>query len=238
MSRDPRDAALQTACPTIAVPRFGELDEAPAGQRVLVASNGIFLEVTRSWLHYVVRLSELPSKPPLPYGQVSARLSFSFGVIPMTLLEQFIGHGRAALPNEAAGALIFSRSSRQLRLVMHEALAAGPGGIRYRIHPLEDDEELAVDLHTHGRLGAFWSSTDDADDQGVKVCGVFGDLLSDQPSAAFRIAVNGHFADLPHPWAFDEGPGPDPEHDADLAPPMRCPTLDALGFETTETWNT
>lgn len=229
MSVDARDAALQASCPVLAVPRYGELPSAPPGQRVLIAGNGVFLEVTRSWMTCVLRLGDLPAKPPLPFGTAEEHLSFAFGVIPLRLLDDFIEHGRRSLPNEAAGALVFSRTRGDLRLVLHEALAAGPAAIRYRIGSLDADEELAIDLHTHGAQGAFWSKTDDADDQGVKVCGVFGNLDGPRTSAAFRLAINGRFVDLPHPWDR-----PDDTHEVDLR--NRCPTLAFMGFEASHRW--
>lgn len=230
MSIDPRDAALQSACPAVPVPRFGELPPAPPGQRVLLARNGTFLEVTRSWLRCVFKLASLPAKPPLPYGDMQEQLSFAFGVIPLRLLDEFVAHGRRALPNEAAGALLFSKTRGTLRLVVHEALQSGPAAIRYRIDRMEADEELAIDLHTHGFLGACWSATDDADDQGVKVCGVFGNLDRARPTAAFRLAVNGHFRALPHPWERQEQ-----TREVDLQD--RCPTLASMGFEAHSQWN-
>lgn len=230
MSMDPRDAVLQAACPVVPVPRFGDLSAAPPGQRVLLARNGVFLEVTRSWLRYVVKLGDLPVKPPLPYGVVQEHLSFAFGVIPMRLLDEFIAHGRRALPNETAGALLFSRTRAGLRLVLHEALEAGPAAVRYRINDMDADEELAIDLHTHSVLGACWSSTDNADDQGVKVCGVFGNLDRPRPSAAFRLAVNGRFRKLSHPWEHAEQ-----REAVDLQD--RCPTLASMGFDAHSQWN-
>jgi PRTRC genetic system protein A len=161
------------------------------------------------------------------------RIAFTFGVIPIALLDEFIAIGRKELPNEVAGALIYCRSSNALRLAIHDVIRAGPAEIRYRMPVLGPDEEVAVDLHTHGRLPAFWSSTDDADDQGVKVCGVFGDLHRDRPSAAFRLAINGQFRELPHPWRAQPS-GRVPTVELDEA----CPTLAAMGFTEIDAWNT
>ena len=72
--------------------------------------------------------------------------------------------------------------------------------IDYRMPKLYGDESIAVDLHTHGRSRALWSLIDDRDDQGVKVAGVFGHLHHERPSAAFRLAVNGYYKSLRHPW--------------------------------------
>jgi len=178
----------------------------------------------------VLKLGDLPAKPPLPHGVVHEHLSFTFGVIPLRLLDEFIAHGRRSLPNEVAGALIFSKTRGDLRLVLHEALETGPSAIRYRIDAMDANEELAIDLHTHGVLGAFWSTTDDADDLGVKVCGVFGNLDRPQPSAAFRLAINGHFLKLPHPWDRRELP-----QEVELQ--GRCATLASMGFEAHSKWN-
>lgn len=242
---DPRDQALQRTMPCVAVPRFGQLpamDHTSAGMRLLVARSGVYVQVKLDWLEATVRVQSLPGRPALPYGDVNERIRFAFGIIPISLLEGFIEAGRSALPNEIAGALIFSRQTGSLRLTLHDAIEAGPNGVRYRLPHLQADESLAVDLHTHGHGAAFWSPTDDADDQGIKVAGVFGNLdvrRHERPSAAFRLVINGLFKRLVgHPWAVSE-------HSHQIEETLRCPTLDSLGFLTVQdamedpsSWNT
>lgn len=203
---DPRDMALQSTCPTLAAPRFGCLPKMENGQRIVVAANGVFVQVKLNWLDCLLRIALLPAAPPLPYGCVEERIVFAFGVIPIPLLERFIEAGRAGLPNEVAGGLIYSRRSAGLRLQVYEAESATRDGIVYRMPELAADESIAVDLHTHGRAPAFWSSIDNADDRGIKVAGVFGHLHQEQPSAAFRLALNGHFHALRHPWEHAPAP--------------------------------
>lgn len=196
---DPRDVALQASCPVSAAPRFGPLPDMANGQRLIVASNGLFVQVRLDWLDCVQQL--VPALPlPLPYGTVDERLSFRFGVLPIRLIEAFVEAGRQGLPNEVAGVLIYRRATRSLRLAMCEPLRATPGRIEYRRPPMEADETVAVDLHTHGRGMAFWSADDDRDDQGIKVAGVFGGLHQPRPNAEFRLVLNGRFKALPHPW--------------------------------------
>jgi PRTRC genetic system protein A len=196
---DARDLALQASCPVLAVPRFGELPPMGNGQRILVAANGLFVQVRLDWLDCIQRLSP-PTGFPLPYGSVQERMAFAFGRLPIQLIEQFIAAGRERLPDETAGALIYSRSTASLRLVVHPPVSASPGHITYGVPMMAADESLALDLHTHGRLPAFWSGTDDRDDTGIKIAGVFGDLHRRQPSAAFRLVLNGMYRALPHPW--------------------------------------
>lgn len=201
MTTDPRDAAIQATCPVMAMPRFGSLPVHASGQRMLLAGNGLFVQMRTPWLNCTTRVADVGMH--LPFGPLDETITFAFGVIPVGLLERFIEAARLALPNETAGALIFNVRTRGLRLVMHEAVAAGPGHVSYRIEDLSDDELLAVDLHSHGRLHAFWSAEDDRDDQGIRVCGVFGNLDQPRPSARFRLVLNGLFKVLPHPWQAD-----------------------------------
>jgi PRTRC genetic system protein A len=170
------------------------------GQRVIVASNGVFVQVKREWLDCVERMGGIDAALPLPYGEVYPSIQFAFGTIPVVLLEAFIAAGRAGLPNEIAGGLIYSAQRQALRLAIYESVRSTAHGIEYRLPPVAGDESIAVDLHTHGLLPAFWSATDDRDDRSVKVSGVFGNLDREQPSAAFRLVLNGMYRRLSHPW--------------------------------------
>lgn len=206
---DPRDQALLAACPVVAAPRFGALPDMGNGQRIIVARNGWFVQTKLDWLDSIVALGHDQPQMRLPYGEVAERLRFSFGVLPIRLIEAFVAASRERLPNEAAGVLIYSRCSGQLRLAMCEPERASPVHIRYRRPAMAEDETVAVDLHTHGRAPAFWSGEDGRDDQGIKVAGVFGLLDRPRPSACFRLVINGLYQPLgKHPWrgAQDEWP--------------------------------
>ena len=66
----PADAALQQSFPSVLVPRFGAL--APmerSGERLLIAANGIFLEIVRPWLRVVRRLGTFQYRTAIPYGE-------------------------------------------------------------------------------------------------------------------------------------------------------------------------
>jgi PRTRC genetic system protein A len=224
---DRRDEALQRACPVLAAPLFGALPAMENGQRVVVASNGVFVQVKRDWLDCVERMGDTDAGLPLPYGEVTPSIQFAFGTIPVVLLEAFIAAGRAGLPNEIAGGLIYSAERRTVRLAIYESVGSTAHGIEYRLPLLAGDESIAVDLHTHGLLPAFWSATDDRDDRSVKVTGVFGNLDRELPSAAFRLVLNGMYRPLAHPWEV-AAPG--------VATDVPWPTLDALGFKVSEEW--
>jgi PRTRC genetic system protein A len=222
---DPRDLALQGSCPTLSAPRFGALPDMENGQRVIVAANGVFVQVKLDWLDCTMRIAHLAPAPALPFGALHERVAFTFGVIPVTLLDRFVEAGREELPNEVAGGLIYSGRTKGLRLAVFDAIRTSPDRIDYRMPELASDETIAVDLHTHGRDAAFWSSTDNLDDRGIKVAGVFGHLDQARPSAAFRLAINGHYLPLRHPWE------PQAEH-----VPARPGRLDARGCRSILKW--
>jgi PRTRC genetic system protein A len=55
-------------------------------------------------------------------------------------------------------------------------------------------EHLAVDIHSHGCMGAFFSATDDDDDRGeLKLSIVIGNLDADEASMRMRLCALGQF---------------------------------------------
>lgn len=191
---DPRDAVMQRNCPCVSVPRFGALAPLAEGMRTLVGSNGVFSEFKNAAMHCVVRAGALDARAQLPYGRVEQHLTLQFGRVPRALYEQFIAVAREAYPNECAGAVIFNGSTGKLRFEAHESASASGGHVDYRIRPLGREDVLVLDLHSHGNHAAFWSATDDVDDDGgIRLCGVVGNLGSETISEKFRLSMNGLF---------------------------------------------
>ncbi len=60
-----------------------------------------------------------------------------------------------------------------------------------------------AEFHSHGTLPAFFSKTDDEDEQGFRIYGVAGRLDAPEPELSLRIGVYGHFAPLEWPQVFD-----------------------------------
>ncbi|MBX3058854.1 MAG: Mov34/MPN/PAD-1 family protein [Anaerolineae bacterium] len=69
-----------------------------------------------------------------------------------------------------------------------------------------DDERILCDLHSHGNMHAFFSRTDDADEQGAKVYAVIG-KLDTAPEIRLRVGVYGYWLPLPVTAVFS-GSGP------------------------------
>ena len=68
-----------------------------------------------------------------------------------------------------------------------------------------DSADVILDLHSHGNMSAFWSGTDNGDEQGFRIYGVIG-RLDAQPEIRLRLGVYGYWFPLPLTILFD-GPG-------------------------------
>ena len=66
---------------------------------------------------------------------------------------------------------------------------------------------VVAEFHSHGRGRAFFSATDDRDEQGFRIYGVVGKLDTPWPELRLRVGVYGHFAPLCWPQVFG-GPNP------------------------------
>ena len=66
---------------------------------------------------------------------------------------------------------------------------------------------VVAEFHSHGSSRAFFSATDDRDEQGFRIYGVVGRLDDPVPELRLRVGVYGHFAPLDWPQVF-EGPHP------------------------------
>lgn len=188
------DAALLAAAPTVVAPAhcaFAPLQE--NGHRFVLARDGIYLEARRPWLHFIQRIAAVTGVA-IPYGAIEPKMDMAFGKLGSALaqLQEFAVLARAASPVEAAASVLWNSTKNTWRTVVPETISATPGSISYKQVEPEADEHLVIDLHSHGRLDAFFSETDNADDAGsVKIAGVYGHLDTDSPTLAFRICVLG-----------------------------------------------
>lgn len=197
---DPRDVALMAACPVIAAPRFGALPAMARGQRLVMAANGLFVQIRLPWMACLQRCGSVDPGLALPYGLLGPSLTFPFGAIPTPLLRGFLAQARRAAPIETAAVIVHCERSNALRLAACGTVEADADHIVYRHPPLAATEQIAVDLHSHGDEPAFFSAQDDADDQAIRICGVFGLVRERQPEVRFRLAINGMFIDLRDRW--------------------------------------
>ena len=66
---------------------------------------------------------------------------------------------------------------------------------------------VVAEFHSHGRGRAFFSNTDDRDEQGFRIYGVVGRVDTPWPELNLRVGVYGHFASVRWGQVFN-GPNP------------------------------
>ena len=195
---DSRDVAQQSVMPTVMVPRYAELEELDTpGNRILMASNGVWLEVCRAWLYARVLVAH-PLRIPVPYGMIHEELRFGFGKLPKAMVAQFIEQARVRSPNECAAWVVWNQRTDAWKLMMLTETSVGPNHVDVNLPTLGEDEHMVMDLHSHGLSSAFFSRKDNKDDRGeVKIAGVIGNLDKPGVTASFRLCANGVFLPLP-----------------------------------------
>ena len=65
---------------------------------------------------------------------------------------------------------------------------------------------VVAEFHSHGTSRAFFSKTDDGDEQGFRIYGVVGRLNKYRPELSLRVGVYGHFATVEWSQVFDSPP--------------------------------
>ena len=66
--------------------------------------------------------------------------------------------------------------------------------------------DVVAEFHSHGVPRAFFSKTDDRDEQGFRIYGVVGRLNAPEPELSLRVGIYGHFAPVEWPQVFDGSP--------------------------------
>lgn len=67
-------------------------------------------------------------------------------------------------------------------------------------------ENTVVDIHSHGMMDAFFSETDNADEQGFRIFCVVGKLDQPVPEAKLRVGVYGYLWPVRWEDAFEACP--------------------------------
>ncbi len=157
-----------------------------------LAGNGLFLEAHNAQLRVRIPLAEAQVRglPALePY------LHLIHGKVPSHLLE-LVASTFGATPDQERYAAIVWEGEYSIRIPSQDCTA---GSIHYETIP-----NTVVNLHSHpGQLGAFFSGTDNRDDQGFQVSVVVAEVSRLIPCARARVCLYGYFWEAPLAQVFE-----------------------------------
>ena len=205
MDTNLKDRLIQERFPTIMAPRYEALPPCPLHQtRLLMARGGLYIDTLQSFGAF--RRCLWFADRDLPYGEVAEANEFSAILKDpevTTIFENYIlpqAVEYAENNREWAGWIVWTKGEGYSYLPLDFEATAASVFIGQRPVLLEDTH-LAIDVHSHGRMGAFFSSTDDVDDSGgVRLSIVLGSYSKDEGRHNFlykyRAVVEGFFFDL------------------------------------------
>lgn len=193
---DKRDVALQASMPTVMMPRHGDLDQSAAmGERIIVAQNGVFLEINRQWGRFIRQVGAAINTP-LPYGNCKPMTEWKIDALPFDLLQTFNQQAEQNCRTEVGAAIIWNGDSGY-RLEPVQVIDSSAAHLTFVRPVLGAGDHLIVDCHSHARGKAYFSATDNTDDAfDVKISYVVGNCDRTEKSTAMRLCLKGIFENL------------------------------------------
>lgn len=185
---------------SVAAPRTLQVSTLPqAGYKPpvyrLLCEDGVYEIRTNLTGTYVVRLD---SDTTLAEGYYPA-----VPKAPAGLLAEIVRIFKDRPETEALIDIVYNRREDTFCLVWNQK-TANAGSVDYQ--PLPDDDNLILyaEIHSHHKMSAFFSSTDDESERGTGVYGVIGRITGELPEARFRYSCGGHFRELLAEDLFDD----------------------------------
>lgn len=200
MNPHPLDVALQAASPLLAN-RFGGLQDVGVGHKQFVgAADGVYVRSATPALRVCARVAEAT----LPYAPMAPSIKPANGPIPMHLIQSFMDMAAADREREIAAVIETHEGGYRLRPL--QATDRSAAHVAYDDRQVDDDA-LVIDLHSHGRLPAYFSATDDSSDlsrRGPYLAMVAGECGS-RNLLACRLVLSPYLIDLDLDRLIEDG---------------------------------
>jgi PRTRC genetic system protein A len=119
-------------------------------------------------------------------------LALRHGRIPLALWQSVLATCRRLAVLEREVLLTVGVTSDGSYVLRVPTQLVGYGALAYR-----PSSDVVLDIHSHHRLPARFSVTDDRDEQGLRLYGVVGRLDGETPEVSLRVGAYGHFLAVP-----------------------------------------
>lgn len=154
-----------------------------------LAGNGVFVDADSPCLKARVRIANPSVRGLKP---LETRLELKNGPIPKRLWDFALSVFTADIRRERYLVVVWEDGAYRIRQPAQDRDTAS---VTYEYLP-----NAVMDIHSHGTMGAFFSGTDDRDEQGFRLYMVVGRLDRLIPDIKIRVGVYGYFA----PVRFNE----------------------------------
>ena len=167
------------------------------GYDYVLGASGVYVQSRSDLLVARIQVSSCEVRGLAP---VDEKVELPHGRIPVHLFELGLRFLQGSPGSERFFAIRWDGETYML------AIPDQQGGASSLTYTPEAD--AVAEFHSHGRHRAFFSSTDDRDEQGFRIYGVVGRMGESRPELALRVGIYGHFAPVGFADVF-EGSGPD-----------------------------
>lgn len=157
----------------------------------VMAGNGLFLKAKNAHLAATVCIAEQMVRGLAP---LETTVQLIHGKIPLRFLNLALSMFCIKPDIEQYLAITWQGSSYSLNVPSQKQSAAS---VTYDVIP-----DTVLGMHSHGVMDAFFSGTDDQDEQGFSLYAVVGDLRGLCPTAELRLGVYGYFMHLDNSEVF------------------------------------
>lgn len=176
----------------------------------ILAGNGVFVRAETRFFKALLQVTACTVRGLLP---LHPQFQLLVPRIPARLLDVVLADARCARrPDNGLNEVLyqFHHHGRAVQ-VKKPAQQATPTSVATSVATsvttaVADAASIICDLHSHGNMRAFFSQTDNADEQGARLYAVIGRLDS-EPEMRLRVGVYGHWLALPLTAVFtNNGP--------------------------------
>lgn len=150
----------------------------------ILAENGLFIRAQAPLLAATMRIAQAEVRGLAPLKE---SVELTYGKIPRHIHDLTISIFAADPRREHYLAVIWDRGY-QLKMPAQDG---GGAGVTYERLP-----HTVLDIHSHSIMTAFFSWTDNHDEQGFRLYMVIGEMNTLFPEVRLRLGIYGYFAEL------------------------------------------
>ena len=167
--------------------RAGAYGKPGIGYDYILAGDGVHVQAGNALMVIRVKLAGVTVRGLAP---VSRKIELRHGRIPAGLLESGMRWMQEEPGQERMFGIGWDEDREQYQLSVPEQEGAG-ASLRYNAG---DAAGLVAEFHSHAGMPAFFSGTDDRDEQGFRIYGVLGRMQQPKSELVMRAGVYGNFA--------------------------------------------